>query len=181
MQEGWLDPGFFHSALLTGLTPGSTYYYRFGGDAVGLSQVFLFAAAPEVGADTSVSILLIADMGQGEPDGSMEQSEMVPSLDTTRGLIHDAFSGESSEKNTPAAYQMVAHFGDISYARGHVSQWDRFTPTSSQFLFPDNTQMGTVTSPLRSFSTARIALWCMRNSTQSTNSFSPIISFDSRT
>lgn len=92
---------------------------------MGFSPIFSFAAAPEVAADTPVSILLIADMGQGEPDGSMEQSEMVPSLDTTRWMIRDAFSGERPEENTPAAYQMIGHFGDISYARGHVSQWDR--------------------------------------------------------
>jgi acid phosphatase type 7 len=97
---------------------------------VGLSQTFSFRAAPEVSADTSVSILLIADMGQGEPDGSMEQSEMVPSLDTTRWMIRDAFAGEQPEDNTPALYQMVAHFGDISYARGHVSQWDRCAITN---------------------------------------------------
>lgn len=126
MQEGWLDPGFFHSALLATLTPGSTYYYRFGGDAVGLSQVYSFSAAPEVAANTSVAILLIADMGQGEPDGSMEQSEMSPSLDTTRWMIHDTFAGERPDENPPARYQMVAHFGDISYARGHVTQWDRY-------------------------------------------------------
>ena len=98
---------------------------------MGLSQVFAFTAAPEVSADTSVSVLLIADMGQGEPDGSMEQSEMVPSLDTTQWMIHDAFGGQDPDQNPAAQYQLVGHFGDISYARGHVSQWDR----CSEFLY----------------------------------------------
>jgi hypothetical protein len=30
-----------------------------------------------------VKLLAVADLGQGEVDGSMEQSEMLPSLNTT--------------------------------------------------------------------------------------------------
>ena len=131
LQEGWLDPGIFHSAILAGLKPGHTYHYRFGGDTIGLSQVFSFSAAPKEGPESSVAVLLIADMGQAEPDGSMEQSEMSPSLDTTRWMIRDAFGGEPPEANPPARYGMIAHYGDISYARGHVTQWDRYARCGS--------------------------------------------------
>ena len=116
MQEGWLDPGIFHRALLTGLTPGATYYYRFGSDKLGFSDEFSFRAAPEVGPHTEFRGLMMADCGQAEPDGSMEQSEMAPSLDTVRWMLRDTREND---------YALIGHFGDISYARGHVSQWDR--------------------------------------------------------
>lgn len=45
-------------------------------------------------------------MGQAEIDGSNEESEMIPALNTTRLMIHDA-----DDK------QLFIHDGDISYAR----------------------------------------------------------------
>lgn len=73
-------------------------------------------SAPRVGPHSEARIIALADMGQAELDGSDEQSEMRPSANTTRLMLRDAAAGE---------YSLVAHFGDISYARGHVSQWDR--------------------------------------------------------
>lgn len=73
----------------------------------------MFTAAPPVGPNTNVKILAIADMGQGEADGSMEQAEMHMSLRTTAGLLREV------EEN---GYQLLVHNGDISYARGYVTQ-----------------------------------------------------------
>lgn len=119
MQAGWLDPGLFHYALLTGLEPDQTYYYVFGSAATGWSAEYAMRAPPAVGPDTEAHIIALADMGQAELDGSDEQSEMRPSGNTTRLMQRDVASG---------AYSLIAHFGDISYARGHVSQWDRCGP-----------------------------------------------------
>eukprot|EP00775_Hariotina_reticulata_P004167 gene4166-4415_t len=83
----------------------------------GFSEEASFLAAPPVGPATSVKILAVADLGQAELDGSMEQSEMVPSLNTTAGLLQDVIG---------AGYQLLMHNGDISYARGYVTQWDNF-------------------------------------------------------
>jgi hypothetical protein len=116
-NEGWLNPGIFHHALLTGLEPSRRYYYIFGCPSSGFSSEFSFRAPPPVGADTEVHIIALADMGQAEPDGANEQSEMRPSANTTRLMIEDARRED---------YSLVVHFGDISYARGHVSQWDRY-------------------------------------------------------
>jgi hypothetical protein len=49
----------------------------------GFSPEASFQAAPPVGPSTRVKLLAVADLGQGELDGSMEQSEMLPSLNTT--------------------------------------------------------------------------------------------------
>lgn len=74
--------------------------------AHGFSEEASFTAAPEVGPHTHVKFLAIADMGQAEVDGSNEQSEMLPALNTTRLMI-----AEADDK------QLFIHNGDISYAR----------------------------------------------------------------
>lgn len=116
MQEGWLDPGIFHYGLVTGLAPFTRCFYKFGSDATGWSDEFSFLSAPEVGPHVEVKILALADMGQGEVDGSNEQSEMRPSLNTSALLLADSYRD---------TYSLVVHHGDISYARGYTTQWDR--------------------------------------------------------
>ena len=101
---------------MTGLTPATRYYYIFGDADIGYSKEFSFLSAPLTGPDTSVKILCIADLGQAELDGSDEQSEMLPSLNTSSLMIQASHSEE---------YSLLVHHGDISYARGYVSQWDR--------------------------------------------------------
>jgi hypothetical protein len=50
----------------------------------GFSPEASFQAAPPVGPATRVKVLAVADLGQAELDGSMEQDgEMLPSLNTT--------------------------------------------------------------------------------------------------
>jgi hypothetical protein len=75
VQEGWIEPGTFHYALLSGLHPGHRYHYRFGSDADGFSDDFSFLAPPKHGPNHEVRILAMADMGQSEPDGSDEEEE----------------------------------------------------------------------------------------------------------
>lgn len=54
------------------LIPGQRYYYQYGDNEFGMSEIHTFRAAPEVGPDTSVQFFAIADMGQSEDDGSNE-------------------------------------------------------------------------------------------------------------
>lgn len=111
---GWNDPGLIHVAKLTGLVPGRRYYYRFGDPDWGFSREFSFRAAPKEGPEATVKFLVVADLGQAEEDGSLEEEYYRASLNTTRLM-----SGEKG-------YQLLLHNGDISYARGYVSQWDNF-------------------------------------------------------
>ena len=121
MQEGWLDPGTFHYGRLDGLKHGHRYFYRFGSDADGFSEEFSFLAPPHHGPNSKVKILAIADMGQAEPDGANEQAEQVPSANTTRLMLEEV----QRHWKKRGGYSMVGLYGDISYARGYVSQWDR--------------------------------------------------------
>ncbi|EFJ46276.1 hypothetical protein VOLCADRAFT_105635 [Volvox carteri f. nagariensis] len=118
-SAGWVDAGHHHVALLTGLRPATRYYYRVGdpdGDG-GWSPEFSFLSSPEISPDETVHILAVADMGQAEVDGSLEGSEMIPSLNTTRRMIEEAAA---------SPYSLLLHIGDISYARGYSTQWDNF-------------------------------------------------------
>ena len=74
--------------------------------AHGFSAEASFSAAPAVGPESHVKFLAIADMGQAEIDGSNEESETIPALNTTRLMITEA-----------ADKQLLIHNGDISYAR----------------------------------------------------------------
>lgn len=49
---------------MTGLQPNSRYYYKVGDDGAGLSAEMSFVAAPLPGAQQTVRLLAVADMGQ---------------------------------------------------------------------------------------------------------------------
>lgn len=68
---------------------------------------------PLPGPDTVVKFLAIADLGQAEVDGSLEQTEMTASQNTTRRMIAES-----------EYHQLLIHNGDISYARGFQTIWD---------------------------------------------------------
>ena len=53
---GYRDPGLLHRAKLTGLQPGSTYYYTCGDDQFGWSQEFSFKAASPADPKATVKI-----------------------------------------------------------------------------------------------------------------------------
>ena len=60
-------------------------------------------APPVTGAASSVKFVAIADLGQAELDGSLEHTEMLASLNTTRRLALETDH-----------HQLLIHNGDIS-------------------------------------------------------------------
>lgn len=116
MQEGWLQPGVFHYALLTRLEPSTNYYYIVGSRRSGFTAEKRLRSAPDAAGDEEVRIIALADLGQAQLDGSNEESEQLPSKTTMRLMERDMAAGD---------FSLIAHFGDIAYAKGHVSQWDR--------------------------------------------------------
>ncbi|PRW45579.1 Metallo-dependent phosphatase [Chlorella sorokiniana] len=113
-DSGWMEPGWLHGAVMSGLQPATRYFYQYGDEELGWSAEESFMSPPAVGPNTAVRLLAVADLGQAEVDGSMEASEMLPSLHTTARLAHEVAAGA----------QLLVHNGDISYARGFSSQWD---------------------------------------------------------
>ncbi|EGD77454.1 hypothetical protein PTSG_08549 [Salpingoeca rosetta] len=110
---GFRSPGLFHSAIITNLSPGQRVYYIFGDDKHGFSKEHSFRHAPAPGA--AVNAIAFGDLGQHVLDHSLQQTDMAPSRNTTDGI-----EAEIADKH------LLMHIGDISYARGYVSQWEQF-------------------------------------------------------
>ena len=56
---GWHDPGFMHSALIEGLTPGRQYFYQIGDESAhSQSEVLSFWAPPVQEPHTDVDFII---------------------------------------------------------------------------------------------------------------------------
>ncbi|EIE21772.1 Metallo-dependent phosphatase [Coccomyxa subellipsoidea C-169] len=155
-STGWVDPGWLNYAALTGLQPGTRYYYAVGDPAWGFSREFSFVTAPRVGRDASVRFLAVADLGHSETDGSAEidhdqAKDMLnyTPVDTLQYVFEmfynflvdsEAQQGASLYTlqgllNSAANASLLLLNGDVSYARhapedraptGQLTQWDVF-------------------------------------------------------
>ena len=110
---GWRDPGFVHSAVLSGLVPGARYSYTVGDDT-GRSQPYAFT---QPAAAYPFSISVVGDVGSDSLDGSSVERAFPPSPNTTRLMAADVAAGLSSA---------VLHVGDLSYAMGYETSWEFF-------------------------------------------------------
>ncbi|BBM98080.1 acid phosphatase type 7 [Marchantia polymorpha subsp. ruderalis] len=113
---GWHDPGFIHTAVMTGLSPSTQYSYQYGSQAVGLSPSTNFSTPPAAG-DDAVTLIIFGDMGKAERDGSSIHY-IQPGSISVIDAITTAVSG--------ANVDFVFHIGDISYATGFLVEWDNF-------------------------------------------------------
>eukprot|EP00698_Gefionella_okellyi_P016921 TRINITY_DN4890_c0_g1_i1.p1 TRINITY_DN4890_c0_g1~~TRINITY_DN4890_c0_g1_i1.p1 ORF type:complete len:597 (+),score=70.63 TRINITY_DN4890_c0_g1_i1:184-1791(+) len=114
---GWMDPGLFHTAVMSPLLPDTTYFYVVG-DTYGYSEEFTFRSPPLVVAQSSFRFLAFGDQGKAEIDDTREHwNDEVASLNTSRLLSAEVASGQ---------YPLVVHIGDIAYAVGYSAQWDQF-------------------------------------------------------
>ncbi|KAJ7562764.1 hypothetical protein O6H91_03G083700 [Diphasiastrum complanatum] len=113
---GWHDPGFIHSAIMTGLSPSTTYTYNYGSDSVGWSGVRSLITPPAAGGN-SLNWIMYGDMGKADRDTSIVHYIQPGSL----GVI-DAVTQEINAGNA----NLILHIGDISYATGFLAEWDFF-------------------------------------------------------
>ncbi|KAJ4969640.1 hypothetical protein NE237_002739 [Protea cynaroides] len=113
---GWHDPGFIHSAVMTGLKPLTSYSYRYGSDSVGWSDQIQFQTPPE-GGSPELKFLAYGDMGKAPYDASVEHYIQPGSIS-----VADAIAQEVALKNVDSIF----HIRDISYATGFLVEWDYF-------------------------------------------------------
>ncbi|ESW03450.1 hypothetical protein PHAVU_011G014900 [Phaseolus vulgaris] len=113
---GWHDPGYIHSAVMTGLVPLSTFSYRYGSDSVGWSKQIMFSTPP-VGGSDELRFIAFADMGKTPLDASEEHYIQPGALSVIKAIASDV---DSNNINS------VFHIGDISYATGFLAEWDFF-------------------------------------------------------
>lgn len=125
---GWHDPGYIHSAIMTGLHPSTSYSYKYGSNknSVGWSDEITFRTPPAGGAD-EVRFLAYGDMGKAPLDSSVEHYIQPGSVSVTKAMA-DEVSVDS-----------IFHIGDISYATGFLVEWDFFlhliTPLASRLPY----------------------------------------------
>ncbi|KQK10182.1 nucleotide pyrophosphatase/phosphodiesterase [Brachypodium distachyon] len=126
---GWHDPGYIHSAVMTGLQPSQSYDYRYGSDSVGWSDTTKFRTPPAAGSD-EVSFVIYGDMGKAPLDPSVEHYIQPGSISVTNAVAKEMQTGKVDS---------IFHIGDISYATGFLVEWDFFlhliTPLASQVSY----------------------------------------------
>ncbi|DBB06443.1 TPA: hypothetical protein ACH3X1_012001 [Trebouxia sp. C0004] len=148
---GWFDPGFFNAANMSGLTPSTNYFYRVGDASAGygFSAEFSFTSAPSIGTSNTVHLLITADMGYCEVDGSLDWENSYPdviangavappdSLAAVKGQFDNVLFANwityCGGYNTTRAMlydtnpnTLLQHNGDICYAQGNLYGWDVF-------------------------------------------------------
>ncbi|CAN1813794.1 Probable inactive purple acid phosphatase 27 [Linum perenne] len=140
---GWHDPGYIHSAVLTGFHPSSTYSYKYGSDSVGWSDELKLKTPPAGGSD-DVRFLAYGDLGKAPRDPSVEHYIQPGSLAVVKALTKEVDSGNVDS---------IFHLGDISYATGFLVEWDYFlhliTPIASKV--PYMTAIGNHERCMRSY------------------------------
>lgn len=101
---GWI--GQIHTAVMTGLSPKTTYYYRVG-DPTGWSKLYNFTTLDTgVGSTTPLRVVLLGDMGYG------------PNSDQTVATV--------TKLVQTGQVDAIFHNGDISYADGDMEHWDMY-------------------------------------------------------
>ncbi|XP_062111438.1 probable inactive purple acid phosphatase 1 [Humulus lupulus] len=118
---GWRDPGFIHTSFLKELWPNTMYFYKLGHKKCDGSYVwsreYHFRSPPYPGQNSIQRVVIFGDLGKDEVDGSNEYNNYQHgSLNTTNQLVQDLEN-----------YDIVFLIGDICYANGYLSQWDKFT------------------------------------------------------
>ncbi|EEC71650.1 hypothetical protein OsI_04091 [Oryza sativa Indica Group] len=126
---GWHDPGYIHSALMTGLQPSHSYNYRYGSDSVGWSNTTEFRTPPAAGSG-ELSFVIFGDMGKAPLDPSVEHYIQPGSTSVAKAVAAEMQTGKVDS---------IFHIGDISYATGFLVEWDFFlhliTPLASQVSY----------------------------------------------
>lgn len=113
---GWHDPGYVHTAVMTGLQPSCTSYYKYGSDAVGWSDQIEFRTPPAGGSD-ELKFLVFGDMGKAPLDASAEHYIQPGSVSVVKGMVEELKNGKIDS---------IFHIGDISYATGFLVEWEFF-------------------------------------------------------
>mmetsp|Transcript_29082 Transcript_29082/g.94958 ORF Transcript_29082/g.94958 Transcript_29082/m.94958 type:complete len:638 (-) Transcript_29082:64-1977(-) len=135
---GFNVPAYFtHAATMGGLTPGARYWYRVGGCGGQWSAEFAFAAPQPAGAQSTLFAAVVADMGETYSDKEVQwhwaEARAQRSTDGAaaatgpalgrRTHVTEALAKHAASGAGPA---LTLHVGDLSYATGYHSEWDRF-------------------------------------------------------
>jgi len=117
----FIPPGWLHAAVMSDLSPGRRYWYRFGHGLdtnASSSPVLSFRASrPTPDPDAAFAFVVYADMGISSNDAAMATA--AEALRQVSSPFPDRLGGGD-------AAELIIHAGDISYARGAAYIWDRW-------------------------------------------------------
>jgi len=114
-STGFVNPGFFYDAWIDGVEAGEHYYYSVGNDEHGWSAEFSFKGPGSVDPHGELFAVMLADMGVTYEDGSRYHWMEIDARNTTDHMI--ALTNQTD---------IVLHAGDLCYATGYESKWDKF-------------------------------------------------------
>ncbi|KAJ4778500.1 Purple acid phosphatase [Rhynchospora pubera] len=113
---GWHNPGYIHSAVMTGLSPSTTYSYYYGSSSVGWSNTLSLKTPPASGA-ANLTFIVYGDMGKAPLDQSVEHYIQPGSTSVASAITRDIDTHHIDS---------IFHIGDISYATGFLVEWEFF-------------------------------------------------------
>ncbi|KAJ0402964.1 hypothetical protein P43SY_009221 [Pythium insidiosum] len=130
-------PGYRHDAVMTGLSPGKTYYYRVGSRYGVQGRLFSFRHPPSPSPATSQpqSFFVFGDLGEGvlEPlprsERKQRQFEMTEFRSRPRSWSPQTVMRriqQDVDEDHDGRYVAVVHIGDLAYAKGRTYLWDQF-------------------------------------------------------
>ncbi|XP_073144952.1 probable inactive purple acid phosphatase 27 [Henckelia pumila] len=126
---GWHDPGYIHSAVMSGLNPSTTFSYKYGSDSSGWSDE-ITSRTPATGGSDALMFLAYGDMGKAPLDSSAEHYIQPGSISVVKAMTDEVCLGNVDS---------IFHIGDISYATGFLVEWDYFlkliTPVASRVSY----------------------------------------------
>ncbi len=126
--QNFIDPGYFHSAVITGLQPGTVYEYRVVQDIGPPSDIFTVRAAPR--STDPVAFLMWADMGADQYDQLVDWGDVDMAGQLIQQVLkHEAIVGNGvgdDEEEAAIPVGLVTHVGDLSYACGSGFVWEQW-------------------------------------------------------
>ena len=107
--------------IISGLTePDQTVYYSVGSTTENYTQELSFITPPQTGPETPTRLLLLADSGCTEPDGTRQhwsRDDLGQEITANVTL---------ARLNQAAQAHSVLHSGDLAYSTGYLAKWDLF-------------------------------------------------------
>ena len=119
--HGWNSPQWLHSAVLTLPNEAGSrqwFNYSVGSDAHGWAAANSFKAPRQPDPEAPLVVIAYADLGYGNPDGA--QGHMVYP-NSSRTTTHATKFVEEL-----GSADLVLHNGDVAYATGYLTLWERF-------------------------------------------------------
>ena len=104
----FMDPGYIHDVVMTGLKPKTRYCYRYGSPGFKYSREKSFMSAIKPGDDHKFKFVIYGDMDVTPPPGSV----------TTAALVYNDIKENG--------VSLVFHAGDIAYAIGLAYRWEEW-------------------------------------------------------